>query len=235
MDDNHPRLTPINHYGLHRAEDSIAYLHQGRPNAPNFIGLQKPSPFQQKPEGAKACPHLINMSSPMPDRNHMGAFCELYPDLLVQYMLPIPKPAFDKVPYLNDPNNDLAMTLTILGKLCSPLQTIVHPLNSLNERTIVEKLNLTNLAPLVLTGVRTEDQSYINRLAKEAQIRPRRLILTGDPMVVVRDPMVRLTTYLWEVDAINLVQLPMEQLGVMALRRYARGEQIDAPYSSRDK
>lgn len=222
---------PIGHYGLHIADDSIAYLHQGKSSASNFLGLKRMSPFQSRPEGAKACPHLINPFGPAPDRVHLDEFCKLYPDNLFQQMLPVPKERFARIPYFNDPNNDLSMTFMILGKLCSPLVNIVQPYRALTERSILDKLALTNLAPLVLTGITTEDQASINKLVKEAQLRPRRLILAGDPMLVVREPMVRMTTIMWEVDNHELVQLPMEQLGAMALRRHVRNERIDTPYT----
>ncbi len=227
-------LLPIGHYGIH-TDESITYLHQGRSGAPNFVGLKRQSPFAGKPDGARACPHLINIAAPAPDRVHMAKFCELYPDPLFQQMLPIPKPQFGKASFFNDPNNNLAMTLTILGKLSSPLVDIVHPYRSLTERAILEKLGLTNLAPLVLTGVTTEDQASLNNVVKEAQLKPRRLILAGDPMVVVRGAVERFPTVLWQMDNRDLVQLPMEQLGAMALRRFVRGERVDAPYVQRSE
>lgn len=227
-------MLPIGHYGLH-IDGVVTYLHQGKSSAANFVGLRQPSPFQSKPEGAKACPHLINIAAPAPDRVHMTQFCDLYPDPLFQQMLPIPKEQFGKASFFNDPNNDLAMTLTILGKLCSPLVNIVHSFHSLTEKAILEKLGLTNLAPLVLTGVATKDQALLNKLVKEAQLKPRRLILAGDPMLIIRGPVERLSTVLWEIDTRDLVQLPMEQLGAMALRRYARGERVDAPYVQREQ
>ncbi len=231
--DSHTPLIPIAHYGLHTHEH-VAFLHQGSRNAPNFVGLKRLSPFHQKPEGMKACPHLINVSSPMPDRTHWEFFCRLYPDPLVQEMLPLPKQKFALIAYVNDPNNDLAMAITILAKLSSPLYDVVHPLMSLTEKMILEKLNLTNVAPLILTGVETHNQTFINKLVKEAQLRPRRLILTGASEVVIREPMRRIQTHLHHIDNRELVQLPMEQIGVAVLRRYLRDEVIDAPYERKE-
>lgn len=224
---------PVSHYGLHKDEDGIDYLHQGSKNAANFIGLKKPSPFYVQKEKNKLCPHTFNPMAPQPDRVPWNTFTRLMADNLVDEMLPIPKRQFQLVPYFNDPQNDLPMILTLLSKLSSPIFGVVHPLKRMNERTILDLLDSTNVTPLVLTGVRTEDQMMINSLCKEARLKPRKLILTGASEVVVREPMQRMATDVRLFDTQDLALLPMEQLGVAVMRRYVRGEKLDATYEKK--
>ncbi len=229
-----PSNIPIGHYGVHTDEDGIGYLHQGQRNSPNFLGLQKYSPFSQKPAHNRACPHTMNVSAPMPDRIHWSFFCRILDDHLVQEMLPIPKERFASVPYLNDPNNELMLVLAVLAKLSSPIYTVVHRIDSLTEKKILDMLSLTNLTPLVLTSVRTSDQMFINKLVKEAQTLPRRLILTGESGIIVRQPMVRITTHMWDIQTEALITLPMEQLGVAVLRRHLRSEKLNTPFERKE-
>lgn len=221
---------PVAYYGLHKDQDGIDYLHQGPKNAANFLGLKKASPFYVQKEKNKMCPHVFNPMAPQPDRIPWNNFVRLMADNLVKEMLPIPKAQFQLVPYFNDPQNDLPMVLTLLSKLSSPIFSVVHPLKNLREKEILELLESTNVTPLVLTGVRTEDQMRINSLCKEARLKPRHLILTGASEVVIREPMQRLTTDVRMFDTQDLALLPMEQLGVAVMRRYARGERLDSPY-----
>jgi hypothetical protein len=218
---------PVSCYGLHTDEDGIVYLHQGR-NATNFIGLKKPSPFEVAVPKKKACPHLISHAAPVPDHRHWAMFQRMLPDPLVQALLPVPKEYLSLIPYLNDANNELAMSLAILTRMASPIYPVVHPVRKLTKGQVIDELSITNVCPLVLTGVQTSDNSYINELAREARTLPRRLLFTGDPSVVIREPLQRIQSNIWTMDELDMVGLPLETLGALLLRRFARGERLDA-------
>jgi hypothetical protein len=221
-------------YGLHN-DNGVWYLHQGRKQVMNFISLSRPSPFDIQNLGGKkvACPHLINGSTPMPDRVQWDLFMEMIRDPLVEFFLPVPRKLEDLVPYVSDPNNDLVMYLVLLSRLSSPIYPVVHQCQNITMPRIRDELALTNVCPLVVTGFKTEDQAVVEQLAREARRSPRRLIMAGDPMIVVRPPLVQLQTFIQDFDEVTLHSTAMENLGAVALRRFARGEQIDAPWTKR--
>lgn len=225
----------VTYYGLHTSDEGVRYLCQGRRQAANFIGLNKPSPFEVlSDKGRRACPHLINPSVPIPDKVQWSFFMDLYQDPLVKHFLPVPRRLHEPIPYLNDPGGAMTMHLVLLSRLSSPIYPVVHPLKGITNARIRDELSLTNLAPLVLVGFETSDQERLQELALEAPRAPRRLILAGDPLLVIRSPFQRVSTYIQDYDPIALNSAPMESLGSVALRRYARNEQIDAPWARRD-
>lgn len=223
----------VSHYGLHTDDTGVAYLHQGRSLAMNFIGLAKASPFEVMNVGEKklACPHLINGSAPNPDRVQWDLFCHLYRDPLVPYFLPIPRKMTDAIPFVDDVP---LMTLVLLSRLSSPIYPTVHQMSSLNMKRILSELKITNACPFVITNLKTEDQGFMEEVAREARRAPRRLILSGDPMMIITDPLVRVPTAIGGFAEVALHSAPMESLGAVALRRFARGEQIDVPWVRRD-
>lgn len=217
--------TPVSFYGLHSDHESVYYLHQGRASN-NFIGLRTTSPFSVSLRKSMPCPHLINQAAPIPDVAHWQQFSRWLYDPLLIAMLPVPRDRTALIPYFADPNNQLAMTLVILSRMSSPIYPVVKPLRSMTRAVILAELGLTNVCPLVLTNVQTEDNEYMFELAREARTLPRRLIFTGAAEVVVREPLLRLTTGLWDVDELAFAALPMEALGALLLRRFARYEPL---------
>lgn len=222
-------LIPVTNYGLHSTPEGVAYLHQGR-KASNFISMKAPSPYEVLTKRGRQCPHLINPASNVPDRNHWELFLRMFNDPLVQAMLPIPKDRTSLVPFISDPNNELMMNLLMLSRMGSPVFPVVMPINKLPKNTLLEELTLTNVLPLVLTNVQNSDQKLINELAAEARTLPRKLVLSGDPHMVIRSPLVRIETDLWHMDQVELQSLNMETIGAAVLRRHARGERIDTEF-----
>lgn len=220
-------IIPVTHYGVHTTDEGVAYLHQGR-SASNFIGLKAVSPFQISTKKSLPCPHLINQAAPIPDAVHWQAFSRILKDPLVQSLLPIPKEMGTLVPYLPDPQNELNLDLVTLSRMSSPIYPVVMPLRKLTKGQLMNELSLTNVCPLILTGVQPEDNAYLNEIAREAILYPRKLLLTGDPTVVIRYPMERIQTSIWNMDEAVLMGLPMESLGALMLRRHARSERLDA-------
>jgi hypothetical protein len=226
-------LIPVTHYGLHTTPDGVAYLHQGR-KASNFISMRQLSPYEVTTKRKRLCPHLINPASTVPDRAHWELFLRLFDDPLVQALMPIPKDRNSLVPYINDPNGELMMDLVMLSRMGSPVFPVVMPINKLPKATILEELSLTNVLPLVLTGVETADQRLVNELAVESRTLPRKLVFAGNEFVVIRNPLIRIATELWHFDRVELQSLNMETIGAAIIRRYARGERIDTEFV-RDK
>lgn len=222
-------LTIVTHYGLHTSPDGIAYLHQGR-KANNFLSMKQPSPFTVRTKKSKPCPHLINPASTIPDRAHWSLFLRMMDDDLVREMLPIPKERNALVPFLADPNGELMMDLVMLSRLGSPILPVVVPFRKMTPRFFMEELSITNALPLVLTSITTADQADMEELARESRSTPRKLILVGSPNMVIRTPMKRITTDLWNFDKLEMQSLNMENIGAAVIRRHARGEKIDADF-----
>ncbi len=222
-------LTPVTHYGLHTTPEGVAYLHQGR-KASNFISMKQLSPYEVVTKRSRLCPHLINPASTVPDRAHWELFLRMFDDPLVQAMLPIPKSRNALIPYLSDPQGELVMDFVMLSRMGGPVYPVVLPIGKLPKNTILEELTLTNVLPLVLTNVQTSDQSLVNDLALESRTLPRKLIFSGDDHLVIRNPLVRVSTSLWDLDRVELQSLNMETIGAAVLRRHARGERIDTEF-----
>lgn len=228
-------LTEVSHFGLHRSPEGIAYLHQSNPQGHNFIGWKKPSPFIVKADRKARCPHSLPASIGHPDAGQWEMFIRLYEDPLFRAFLPIPKEFGEKVGYFGPGNQEDWMTMLILlSKLSSPVTPSVIPFGKITTQKLNEQLNITNLGPLVLTGVETGDQNAVVELVAEATLRPRKLLLVGDSFLVVRHPMERIESHLQRVQWHELLALPLEQLGAVALRRYCRAEQINTPMVKRE-
>lgn len=221
----------VRYFGLHRSEENIEYLHQGNGRGMNFIGLSGPSPFEVTFDTKKKpmCPHKIDLTPGSPDRSHWEYFIRLYDDELFREFLPLPKDPDGQALYVEDTLGQLHLHLTVMSKMSSPVTQLVMPLRRMSQEKIIEALSITNLAPLVLTEVDTSDQRYINLLARESASLPRKLILVGNDGIVVRHPLRRIKTSMAFVDINKLVTMPLESIGSMALRRYARSEQINTP------
>lgn len=219
----------VTHYGVHRTPQGVVYLHQGNHKAANFIGLSATSPFHVESgvTKQKACPHQINVGTPMPDREHWKAFREILKDDLTSFFLPIPRHFKDPIPYITDGDD---MLLLLLSKLSSPVYPVVHRFEKFKLSRLESELVLTNVTPLVLTHIETKHQAQLEHIMSVARGAPRRLILSGEENMVIRSPMFRLKTYLDTFDQTTLYSLPMENLGAVSLRRWARGEVIDSEW-----
>lgn len=229
-------LTVVGHYGLHRDPGigHLWYLHQGNNGRGyNFAGLARESPFKVIPANRRVqCPHFINTNVAKPEQSQWDMFVQLYKDDLVRQCLPLPKESmFEKTAFLSDENGDLTMALLLLSKLASPLYPVVKEIDRLRLQQIEMELTSTNCCPLILTGVKTEHQRLIEDIAVLTLKYPRRVILSGDPRMIIRDQLQRIETHVHQMFETNeLFTLPMESLGAVALRRFCRGEAIDGPW-----
>lgn len=213
-------------YGIHWSAEGVAYLHQGR-NALNFLSLKAPSPFVVVPSRRAACNHLFPVSAAVPDPVHWRQFQALARDPLVTAMLPIPKADGEAgVFVMEDTNSELILTLLTLSRMSSPIQSIVRPIWHFSPNDITTELERTNVQPLVLTQATPKHQRVIDAIVEQAHYLPRRVVITGTYDLVARRPAQRLKTGLLPGSEGAIVSLPLESLGVAALRRYARREDI---------
>lgn len=221
-------MLPTEHYGLHW-DGAVAWLLQGR-GASNFAGLRAKSPFQVN---GGMCNHLIPTAAPVPDRIHWDRFLEIFPDPLVQAMLPLPNPVGNNTFFVDDPYNDLAFHLSTLSRLSSPIRPIVKPLWAMKVKDFEKELLTTNVQPLVLIQAGTKQQEIVDTIGQMANFAPRTVVITGDPNLVVQSPMKRITSQIRNHDLQEIMTLPLENIGAAVLRRKARNEQLDAPMESR--
>jgi hypothetical protein len=218
--------TVVSHFGVHWANGNIAYIEQEK-SGTNALGLPEKSPFVvQLPQRAGRCNHLIALAAPKPDQLHMQFLAKLInEDSLVRAMLPIPKTGTGGF-YVVDPANKLRLHLVLLSKLSSPITTVVRPFPSFNEAQIIEELQLTNVQPLVLTGVVAAHAPVLARIAERLPKLPRSLVLSGQADVPLPAGIQKLASEIDRYDLADLAGLPWETLGAVIVRRYMRREAL---------
>ncbi|AJD82959.1 hypothetical protein PJWF_00065 [Achromobacter phage JWF] len=216
-------ITDVSHYGVHWSEEGVAYLHQGR-GATNFLSMKAPSPFNVRPVTRFPCNHLFPVSAQVPDPRHWEAFRRLAADPLVRAMLPLPKPAYTPgVYFIEDAANELLRPLYTLSRLSSPLEPIVRPVwtaPSLSQ--LVTELGRTNVQPLVMTQLTYKHSGLLEELKTLSYNSRRNIILTGSSLLVINEPVEKIQTTLTVEDFDLLHQMPLENLGMMVLKRHMR-------------
>ncbi|MGO4302179.1 hypothetical protein [Cupriavidus sp. RAF12] len=215
-------MIEVPHYGVHWSEDGIAFLHQGRQST-NVLGLAMKSPFQVKESKGRPCNHLLPISAPVPDPIHWNRFQGLGTDPLVQAMLPLPKEGAGCY-YVDDPQDLLGLKLVLLSKLSSPITSVVKLLWMTKSSDIMAELQRTNVQPLVLIRATLKDQKVVNEIIQAAPYLPRKVIIAGDPDLVITPPAQRIKTGLFDHNDRDFAELPFEVLGMTILRRYMRRE-----------
>lgn len=219
----------VESYGLHW-QGSVAWLIQGR-GGTNFVGLNAQAPFRAK---GGECNHLIPAAAPIPDRVHWEGWQRISKDPLARMMLPLPRRVDERAAFFPG-DGSLDLYLATLSRLSSPINPIVKPAWLVTTKDLDRELSMSNIQPLVITGVKTRDQPLVDRIGQLVAFKPRPVVLVGDPDVVVSPPMRRFRTGLADVPLTDLMALPFENIGATILRRYSRKEDIDAPLESRDQ
>lgn len=222
-------MTQVECFGLH-FDGPVGWLQQGRGGA-NFVGLNKKSPFQN-PKGM--CNHLIPIAAPIPDKFHWEPFQKLLQDPLVRAMLPIPALAGNRAFYIEDPYDDLSLHLNCLSRMTAPINSICKPAWMLKTPNLEKELSSSNVQPLVITQMDTKSIALLNAIGMATNYMPRTVIVTGSPDVPVPPQMKKMETHIRDYPIEDLVILPLENLGVTALRRFVRKEKIDGPIESRE-
>jgi hypothetical protein len=211
-------------YGIHWTADGIAYLHQGRA-ATNFLSLKQASPFVVQTPRRLPCNHLFPVSAVVPDASHWKQFQQLVTDPLVKAMLPLPKDALEAgVFILEDTNDEMNVILLSLSRMSSPIAPIVRPIWHFTATDLRTELTRTNVQPLVLTQANPKHQRLIDEVANQCLTTPRRVVITGTADLIVRKPAQRIRSTLLAGEESPIISLPLEALGMTALRRYARRE-----------
>lgn len=218
--------TDVSYYGVHWNEDGIAYLHQGR-GATNFLSMKAPSPFHVRPSSRMPCNHLFPTSAPVPDPRHWEAFRSMASDPLIQAMLPLPKPQHTPgIFYIEDMPNELLRPLYTLSRLSSPLEPIVRAAWTLGTTSaLIAELGRTNVQPAVYTQLTYKHSGLLEELKDLCYNSRRNVVLTGNPSVIVTSPIERIKTRLTIEDFDRLQQMPLENLGMMVLKRYMRRDE----------
>lgn len=219
-------ITDVTHYGVHWTDEGVAYLHQGR-SAVNFLSMKAPSPFRVRPMNRFPCNHLFPASAPVPDPRHWEAFRQMASDPLIQAMLPIPKEAYAPGLYfIEDAGNELLRPLYTLSRLSSPLEPIVHAAWTKGTvNALMIELGRTNVQPLVYTQLSYKNSGFIEELKDLSYTSRRKVVLTGSPTVIVTEPMQKIQTRLSVEDFDRLQQMPLENLGMMVLKRHMRRDE----------
>jgi hypothetical protein len=214
----------IGTYGLHWTPDGIAYLHQGRA-AHNFLSLKAPSPFLVIPAKRMMCNHIFPTGAAVPDPVHWKQFQALCRDPLVKAMLPIPKQDHEAGVYvMEDTNDELNLTLLTLSRMSSPIAPIVRPIWHFTQSELKFELDRTNVQPLVLTQANPKHQKVVDEIISQSRYTARRVVITGTIDLIVSKPAQRLRTGLLAGEEGHIVSLPLEALGMTALKRHARRE-----------
>jgi hypothetical protein len=154
-----------------------------------------------------------------PDWEHWNQFLEL-----ARAMLPIPKMADPGAYYLGVELSNAYLAL--LGQMSSPLFPIVKPIWSLVPPIILDELQLTNVAPLVITGVTARNSPTLAQLAEVIGHMPRKLVVAGDADVVAPPPFRRIATRLGDYPLEDLMLLPWPVLGAVVVRKYMRKKEL---------
>jgi hypothetical protein len=231
--------TKVSYFGIHWSEAGIAFLEQEKaqktlrqrpePSGSNALGLAvKSSFFVEPPKRQMRCPHLIPLAVTNPDVRHLEAFYELADDPLVQVLLPVPKDDAGSF-YLNQsdfPDEKLSLYLTLLCQMSSPVTSLVTPIWALTLPQIMDELNLTNVAPLVLTGVTSAHTELVNKVGQVVAHAPRTLLLVGASDVALPPIFTRVRSKLAGRPLEQLMLLPWSVLGAVCVRRYMRNEAI---------
>lgn len=210
-------------YGIHRTPTGVAYLQQGR-SGTNAIGLREKSPFIVKlPTGKVHCNHQIPLSVPVPHDHHWTTFMDLLHDPLVQAMIPLPKEDLG-VYWLSAEDERYTLSLVMLSRMSSPIYPCVVQAWMMKKEKLLDELYQTNVQPLVITGLEAKHSALVKELADTAVVAPRKLILVGQPDVVVPKHVKKLETGIRHQPIDKLSGLPWEVLGATLIRKYMRGE-----------
>lgn len=192
--------------GLHW-EGDIAFLIQGE-RVQTAFDFEIPCPFEPNKD---TCDHRIDLRFEV-DPSRFPA------DPLIDAMSPIPRDTGDPATYLTQ--SDLQIILATLARMSSPQRLPIAPFWSLKPDKIIRLLELTNVQPLVLTGVRGSNKNAVDQILEAAPYLPRKLVLQGDKTLILRPEARRIATTLGEANAADFVSLPWEAYGAHLLKQH---------------
>lgn len=222
--------TALGSYGIHETDDGVAHLFQDvSPRGWNFFGIEDPSNMSVK-HLRNGCSHAINpmMTKRSVAMKHWEIFAPVAEDPLVQAMLPVPNGKTYYLPSPSLPNH--VEWLSCLERMNSPLHTWVRPFWSVPLKKICSQLSLTNIHPIVLTGLKMGDIELATRLVEAARQYDRTLILCLDDNLVLPTSVEKIDTKIHlNTDLSSLIKLPLEHIGASIVSRHCRGEELFNP------
>lgn len=192
--------------GIHW-EGDIAFLIQGD-RVQSAFDFEIPCPFEPNKVPSD---HRIDLRSEV-DPSRFPA------DPLVDAMSPVPRETGEQVAFLTQ--NDLSIIFATLARMSSPTKLPIAPFWSVQPKQIVRALQTTNVQPLVLTGVRATDKRAVDQILEAAPYLPRRLVLQGDPTLILRPEAKRVSTTLVQANIADFVSLPWEAYGAHLLKQH---------------
>lgn len=188
-------------------QGDIAFLIQGE-RVTTAFDFEIPSPFEPS---KNPCDHRIDLRSEVDPTRFPS-------DPLVDAMSPVPRETGTQADFVSQ--QDLSIILATLARMSSPTRLPIAPFWSLRPDKIVRLLEQTNVQPLVLTGVRASDKRAVDQVLEAVPYLPRRLVLQGDPTLVLRPEAKRTTTTLGEVNLPDFVALLWEAYGAHLLKQH---------------
>lgn len=210
-------MKTIPHYGVVRDDDHIAWLLQ-ETGGSNALGLKAKSPFKTKVKGQ--CPHDIKLDGAC--RRSGQELNEIFRMSLDTdngnvVRLFLPKPRGCPGVYFQSETPEVLEDFSILSRLSSPTAPIVVPMWAyLNRRELFEALKISNIQPLVVTGIRSGDIELMRTMANVARQTPRTLIFTGTASYIPQS----LTHLSWSHPITNLSSMNLEGAGASILREW---------------
>ncbi|RWP44244.1 MAG: hypothetical protein EOR04_04820 [Mesorhizobium sp.] len=192
--------------GIHW-EGDIAFLIQGEKITTAFT-FEIPCPFEPS---KSPCDHRIDLRAEV-DPSRFPA------DPLVDAMSPVPHPTGTPATYLQQ--QEISLIFATLARMSSPTKLPVAPFWSLRPDKIIRLLEQTNVQPLVLTGIRASEKKAVDQILEAAPYLPRKLIMQGEPTLVLRPEAKRTTTTLGQVNIADFVSLPWEAYGAHLLKQH---------------
>lgn len=220
--------TEVDRYGVHWAPGRLAQLQQAR-GGQNAVGARQSSPFRVRTRKGWACNHLVALNATNPAREHLGVFAAvLAHNALARFMLPLPKDACSDtragVGVLASGDHAAAtLALTLLAKMSSPVRLPLAWVDATAPDGVLDELEMTDVQPLVLAGVRAEHAAAVSDLMRAAGASPRRLLVVADPAAALHGEALG-ADHLFAQDETALIALPWENLGACVLRAYMRDE-----------
>jgi hypothetical protein len=208
----------MNPFGIHWA-GAVAWLVQAD-GGENFVGLKNTCPVK----GSGLCNHKIPTKVAPVSPEEEELWSQFLEDPLVQVMLPLPREEEDRAFFLNDAEDKLTPLLRQLSRLSSPIRNCIQPFWLLNKKDFPRQLDASNIQPFIGVQATQKSQATLENLIGVSFNAPRTVIVTGDPNLVVRDPLTRIETSLTSDAIETLEQLPLEQIGAIIVRKHARRE-----------